>query len=299
MTETARAINKKLPSVKFVAVIIWLTLSLALAGWWLLFGLKQLDKIAGLQNASAQDILRQHRMLMSEGGFLFGLLLIGGVSLLYYISVEISRAKRIQTFFAAFTHDLKTSLASLRLQAEALEEDLKGHQTELPKRIIRDTVRLELQLNNALTLAQDDDNKFYIEALSLKRAVESMKQQWVDLDVKVESDCLLNVDARAIESICKNIIQNALIHGKAKNLMISCKRVSDARVQINFKDDGSGFKGKDKSLAKLFVRHSSTSGTGIGLYIVKDLCQRLGGDCEFFNPENGFLVTVFLPGRLK
>lgn len=299
MTENPIQFKKKLPSLKLVAVFLWLSLSLALAGWWLLFGLKQLDKIAGLQNASAQEILRQHRMLMSEGGFLFGLLLIGGISLLYYISVEIGRARQVQTFFAAFTHDLKTSLASLRLQAEALEEDMKDHQSKFPKRIIRDTVRLELQLNNSLTLAQNIDSRFFLEELSLKKSVNSMKQQWADLNVDVKNDCLLRVDARALESICKNVIQNAMIHGLARNLEINCKSSGEEMMQIDFQDDGEGFKGKHRELAKLFVRHSTTSGTGIGLYLVRNLCERLGGSCDFKNLDKGFLVSIFLPGRLK
>ncbi len=306
MTENSNLLKRRLPSFKLIAVFIWLSLSLALAGWWLLFGLKQLDKIAALQNASAQDILRQHRMLMSEGGFLFALLLIGGISLLYYISVEISRAKQVQTFFAAFTHDLKTSLASLRLQAEALEEDLKDHQSKYTEkivgriagRIIRDTVRLELQLNNSLSLAQDGDNQFFFEDLSFRKSVDRMRQQWTELAIEVKNDCTLKADARALESICNNIIQNAIIHGHASKIEILCKASSATMVQVDFRDNGDGFNGKERLLADLFVRHSSTSGTGIGLYLVKSLCKRMGGYLDFKSLDKGFLVSVHLPGRL-
>lgn len=295
MTRDAMLSIRKRPSFKLIAVFVWLSFSLALAGWWLLFGLKQLDKIAALQNASAQEILRQHRMLMSEGGVLFALLLVGGVSLLYYISVEISRAKQIQTFFAAFTHDLKTSLASLRLQAEALEEE---NQNKFTNRIIKDTVRLELQLNNSLTLAQDDANRFFIEEISFKKSIESFRPQWADLDVIVDRDCLLRVDSRALESICKNIIQNAIIHGHARQIRIHCQSDSENMVQIDFLDDGEGFNGSEKSLGALFVRHSSTSGTGIGIYLVRNLCERMGGKLKFSKLEKGFLVSVHLPGKL-
>ncbi len=290
--------KKKFPSFKLIAVFLWLALSLALAGWWLLFGLNQLDKIAGLQNASARDILRQHRMLMSEGGFLFGLLLVGGVSLLYYISREIRRAKQIQTFFAAFTHDLKTSLASLRLQAESLEEELDPAQSKFTKRIIRDTVRLELQLNNSLILAQDDSNTFFIEDLSLKKSLEIMHFQWADFDIQVRNDCVLKVDAKALESICKNLIQNSIVHGHSRHLKISCEQANHEMIQIEFQDDGQGFQGETKELGELFVRHSSTSGTGIGLYLVKNLCERMKGRLELAKSPSGFRAIVTLPGRL-
>jgi signal transduction histidine kinase len=290
--------KKKLPSLKLIAVFLWLTLSLALAGWWLLFGLNQLDKIAGLQNASARDILRQHRMLMSEGGFLFGLLLVGGVSLLYYISSEIRRAKQIQTFFAAFTHDLKTSLASLRLQAESLEEELDQNQSKFTKRIIRDTVRLELQLNNSLNLAQDQDNTFFIEDLSLKKSLEIMQYQWADFDIQIINDCILRVDAKALESICKNIIQNSIIHGQSRHLKITCQQSEVGMIQIEFQDDGQGFQGELRELGELFVRHSNTSGTGIGLYLVKNLCVRMKGRFNLVKLTTGFKAVVLLPGQL-
>jgi len=299
MKNQSPLIDRRRPSLKLIAVVIWLVLSLALAGWWLLFGLQQLDKIAGLQNATAHDILRQHRMLMSEGGFLFALLLIGGVSLLYYILIEVNRAKQLQTFFATFTHDLKTSLASLRLQAEALEEDLKDQPNKLTKRIIKDTVRLELQLNNSLILAQNDNSRLFFEEVSLKKSLEHMKIQWSELEVEIKSDCSLMVDSRALESICKNIIQNALIHGQARTLVVRCKAYDLANVQIDFLDDGKGFQGKTGSLSKLFVRHSTTSGTGIGLYLVRNLCERMGGSLEFGDSDQGFLVSVILPGKMK
>ena len=47
----------------------------------------------------------------------------GGLALFYYAKREQKRHAQVEEFFAAFTHDAKTALASLRLQAESLKED--------------------------------------------------------------------------------------------------------------------------------------------------------------------------------
>ncbi len=186
----------------------------------------------------------------------------------------------------------------MRLQAESVEEELEGSKSKFTERIIRDTVRLELQLNNSLILAQDDSNTFFIEELSLKKSIEMMSYQWEDFKILMLNDCLLKVDARALESICKNLIQNSLIHGKSKQMKISCESANKGLVKIEFEDDGQGFQGTQKDLAELFVRHSSTSGTGIGLYLVKNLCERMKGRLEFKQREGGFTAVVFLPGSI-
>ena len=57
----------------------------------------------------------------------------------------------------AFTHDLKTALASLQLQAESLQEDWPDAASN-PNlaRLLEDTVRLGVQLENSLFFAQPD-----------------------------------------------------------------------------------------------------------------------------------------------
>lgn len=149
-------------SWKLWLVAAWLVFSVTLAIWWLIFGLQQsarLTELAGsgnsaLTNEIAREVTRQHRMLLSEGVTLVVLLLAGGAALLWSIGTDLKRARRIQEFLGAFTHDLKTSLSSLRLQTEALEEDLKDSgQARLAKRLVKDTVRLELRIRK-LTCAR-------------------------------------------------------------------------------------------------------------------------------------------------
>lgn len=287
-------------SWKTTAAVVWLVFSVALAVWWLIFGLQQVDRIARIAgevpSGVAREIQRQHRMLLSEGLIFIALLLGGGVSLLYYIRHELKRTRALQEFFAAFTHDLKTSLASLRLQAESLEEDLRdsGHE-RLMKRLVKDTVRLELQLENSLLLAGPDDaSKLLIEPLQLSSILQPMSYHWPELKLEVKGDATVRGDRRALESVFKNFLQNAVVHGRAQFVRIDITdRGGD--VEIHIEDDGRGFSGDRAKLGRMFERHSTSSGSGLGLYLSRQLIELTGGRVGFVDSQKGFAIEVTLP----
>ncbi len=286
---------------KMIAAIIWLVFTLTLSGWWLIFGLKQIDLISHLQNAEGSLILRQHRMLVLEGSVLLGLLLGGGVALAYYIIVETRRASQIQRFFAAFTHDLKTSLASLRLQGEALSEDLKDSEHRgLLRRLIKDQVRLELQLENSLFISNTENSKLYLEKISLAEALSSLAQTWGEMKISTEGNAQVEVDTRAFESVFKNLFQNSFIHGRATQIQISITALEAERVKISVRDNGRGFQGEIKKLGQVFYRHNSTSGSGIGLYLTSLLVRQMGGEVKFIaQPSEGFVTEIYLRGQIQ
>ncbi len=94
----------------YVMAACWLAVTVSLASWWLSLGLYSLPQ-------------RLHRMFIWEGIAFISLLLAGGVAILVAIRREHRRRQSLETFFLSFTHDLKTSLASVELQAEGLRED--------------------------------------------------------------------------------------------------------------------------------------------------------------------------------
>ncbi len=269
---------------KLIAVVAWIVTTLALAGWWFIFALRLIGETSD----------RQHRMLIMEGGFLFILLLIGGVTLLYYISRETKRANQIQIFFTSFTHDLKTSLASLRLQAESLEEDLKGaDEAKLLKRLVKDTVRLQLQLENSLFVANPQMAALHIEEISLERFFKSLALEWPDLKLDVQAKSKVKADPRALESVFKNLIQNAVVHGQANEVRVA-EHAQGNIVSLLVTDEGRGFVGDPRHIAQPFHQHHGGSGSGVGLYLVKMLVEKMNGKVIFnFSPK--FSAEVKLP----
>src|SRR5687767_13160082 len=98
-----------------MAALLWLATTVALAGWWLVFGLSQARRLQELGGDAAAQLGHVQRMLAWEGSFLLLLLIGGGVALLIAIRREQARSRQLQDFFSLFTHDLKTPLASLQL----------------------------------------------------------------------------------------------------------------------------------------------------------------------------------------
>ena len=285
-------------NLKLLVVGTWLIFSLSLATWWIVFGLDQLGRINGLAGQQAGEIAKHQKMLMWEGGVFLFLLLLGGTALGYFVYQETRRFRQINEFFATFSHELKTSIASLRLQAESLQEDFQNpHQTfdehhrKLLNRLLKDSVRLELQLENSLFLANVADQKLFVERLSLARIVESLKPQWPSLKIEVKRDQIVQGDRRAIESIFKNLIQNSSIHGKASQIVVTSKLDGEG-VRLDFEDDGIGFEGNQQDLGKLFARHNPTSGSGVGLYLSQQLMKKMGGDLQFRPAGKGFATRL-------
>jgi signal transduction histidine kinase len=104
----------------------------------------------------------------------------------------------------------------------------------------------------------------------------------------VEGTMNVQADRRALEVIIKNIIQNALIHGQAEKITVSIdKKKSKLTVSGGLKR----FEGNLKNLGKLYYRHTQTSRSGIGLYLVKSLSKKMQAEVEYHLDENNFLCT--------
>jgi len=315
---------------------IWLGFTLALAGWWMLFGLEQIATMrrlmvetspAALQIHTLQadespssvtaQLQRQHRMLMSEGAVLMALLLGGGLWLITLIRNEIRRSESLESFYAAFAHDLKTSLRSLRLQAESMQEELgEPRQTpgsvevldRLSKRLVAETGRVETQLENALMMASPHQSEMILEELDVLEVLNSLKGFWPQLRLEVQApqgaDPRIRGDRRAWEIIFKNILANAARHGRATQVSFSFQRTKD-EWELSAVDDGRGLDlaGVDphhhevvrQRLGMAPHRATTQSGSGLGLYIVATLVRRMGGTLSFPPQDRGFALKMTFP----
>jgi len=138
----------------YAGAVLWLLLTVSLAIWWLIFGLGQARRLREVGGPAVDSAGQIERMLLSEGVFFLLLLVTGGVLLLVAIHRESARRATVEAFFMAFTHDLKTALASLQLQTESLQEDLpEAAENPNLQRLKKDAVRLQLQLENSLYYA--------------------------------------------------------------------------------------------------------------------------------------------------
>lgn len=268
----------------YIAAVAWLVFTVSLAAWWLSVGL---------------TLTNRHRMFLWEGATFIVVLVCGGVALLVAIHREDRRRQALEMFFMSFTHDLKTSLASVQLQAEGLREDQTDPSTRLPlERLLQDTVRLQIQLENSLFVAQPD-GRLLKERLDVARAVDRQRDDWPTLSIDVSGNATVLADARAFDTVLRNVLQNAVLHGAATRVDVRIAPTSQGVVQVGIEDNGGGLSVKDLSqLGEPFARPSATSGTGVGLHVSRRLVSRMGGVIRFAmagGQPNGLQVTIELP----
>ena len=280
---------------QYVAALVWMAFTIALASWWLIFGLSQARHLAALEGPDGAQIGRVTRMLVLEGVILVGMLVAGGAALLVAIRREQRRRRDLRSFFMAFTHDLKTTLASLRLQAEALREDLpEAAGNPNLQRLVKDSVRLQLQLENALAMATTD-GAVLIEAIDLPALMEYLRDDFPELRIEITGAGRVSADRRALESVLRNLLQNAVVHGRATCVSLVMHHRSSA-VEIVVTDDGAGAAADLSTvLDRPFVRPSTTSGSGVGLYVCGRLLTQMHGRIRVMGGAPGFSVTIELP----
>jgi len=288
-------VNTSRSTWQYLAAIVWMVFTIALASWWLIFGLSQARQLAAIEGPEAAQVARVTRMLVLEGVILVGMLVAGGAALLAAIRLEQRRRRDLRAFFMAFTHDLKTSLTSLRLQAEALREDLPaaGDNPNL-RRLLKDSVRLQVQLENALALATTD-GAILIEPIDLRTLIEYLRDDFPELTIDVAGEGRVRADRRALESVLRNLLQNAVVHGHARRVSLVVTRRAGG-VEIVVSDDGTGANA-DLSIAldRPFVRPSTTSGSGVGLYVCGRLLSQMHGRIQLREGAPGFSVAIELP----
>ena len=293
----------KRSSTLLLIVAGWSLFTIALAVWWAIFAYGLVEELQRVAPQGADLLARRQRMLIYEGATLVVLLVAGGLALGSYVWREASRNRQLKDFFAAFSHDLKTPIASVRLQAESLQEDLRGQDTaKLADRLRRDTVRLELQLENSLFLANLEElGQLHMEPVTLDQAVRSLRQSWPDLEIQQQGEGVLQADPRALDTVLKNLVMNATQHGKATAITLSLQPAREGRVELTVADNGLGFQGRREVMGRPFARHGPSSGSGIGLYLVQSLMRRMQGQADFDKAaaDRGFIVGLNLPGSLQ
>lgn len=275
--------------IKVGLSLVWFLFTFSMVFWWWMFSLHQLDLISEIVDAAKYTSL--HRMLIWEGAVLVSAVFVGGLVLVVLTYRERRRNEQLRNFFSNYSHDLKTSLTRLRLRTEVLAE--KNPSEEFQK-LLEETSRLDLQLENSLWLARLDSQKLSDEKIKISSIVGSLRGEWPELEIKLHQDATVSADDLALKSVFRNIFQNAWLHGQARRVDIR-PELSGKQWTITIEDDGRGFAGDFKSLGQQFMRSRHMNGNGLGLFLTHDLVQRMQGKMTFNQVAKGFQLSLRLP----
>ncbi len=118
----------------------------------------------------------------------------------------------------------------------------------------------------------------------------------LDLKVDAEDACVSRIPAPALSRIIENLCSNS-IHASSEGATVSLKvEPNGDRVSILIRDEGSGI--PEELQARIFEPDFTTKGnqgTGLGLFVVKQVCEQYGGRIKFSSSKNGTAFTLDFP----
>ncbi len=262
----------------------------------------------------SDDFARQQRMIIGEA-LLLSLSLVGGLFILYRsLRKEISAAEQQRNFLLSITHELKSPLAGIRLILETFQRrrELKPElQEKLSTNALAETDRLTALVNDLL-LSAKLENVYQIneESLDLGELIQdaadrvAMKYKTANIHVDIEPEVgLVKGDRLGLTSVAVNLIENAAKYSQPNPVIHTSLYRGGAQELIwEVSDNGMGIPDHEKR--RVFTKFyrvgnedtRTTKGTGLGLFIVKQLVEKHGGQLELVDNEpTGTTFRIFLP----
>ena len=253
------------------------------------------------------------------GLLMLAVLAIGLISIYHVTQSRMKLAAKRQDFVSAITHELKTPLTAIKMYAELLQNSWVVNEEKKQKyygQIASEADRLSRLIQNVLNLSKLDGNRWNVQLRmeKPKRVLDdfvstyskNVEKQGFELTVSSDTDAdniSLMIDRDAIMQILMNLVDNSLKFSKnADYKMINVElRIKDTDMYLAVRDYGPGIPPSEmKKVFQEFYRVENemtrqTSGTGIGLSMVKKLCTLCNMRIELENANPGLRTKIHFP----
>jgi signal transduction histidine kinase len=216
------------------------------------------------------------------------------------------------------SHEFRTPLTSIqgytsRLLRQDIEIDEETKQKSL-RVIKKQSERLKRMIEDLLVIPDIEGNRLNFETrpISISSVIEnSIMLVKNDLNKEIInniSGCDIEIlaDNDRIEQVFVNLIENAIKYGKENSPITINYEKNNNNLTISVENDYDVIpREKLKTLFDKFTRIDdsttrTTRGTGLGLFIVKGLVEKMGGEIRLYSNEKcGFSVKVSMPIQTK
>lgn len=261
-------------------------------------------------------------LVISESVVVIILFTIG--NFIIKIIEESARANKIKAeFISVASHQLKTPVAEMKWESEMLSSrfstGLNGKQKELVKSISRSVEKISRLVNDLLDVARIDQGKLPLSKskISLKKTIEEALEfqksfaEAAKIEIKKnfqkESFDVI-ADYRRIFVVIDNLISNAIKYSNKGGPVEIILRKKDGMAEFCIRDRGAGIpESEQHRISEKFFRSNNsikdrTDGTGLGLYISKNIIEQSGGSLWFKSIENvgsEFYFTLPMSDKIK
>jgi PAS domain S-box-containing protein len=210
------------------------------------------------------------------------------------------RRDRQAQMFSIIGHELRTPLASIRMMYDAINLE---QQQPYGAQIVQTHDSVMEILNDLRIVVQPDKAKeqnisIDSPAHAVERTLGSMRE-WLatqgfvsHLSYDVIATTSVELNAGALRQIITNLVKNAAIHSGGSDSWVTLKGCIDGEslnLCIDVEDNGLGIaETKRAAIFEAFGRgDSKAEGTGLGLYIIRELTDLLNGQVSYFESDRG------------
>lgn len=198
---------------------------------------------------------------------------------------------------AGISHDLRTPLTRLRLEAEMSISDDHARAG-----VVSDIEQMEAIISQFMDYARGDQGETPVDTdLNALLSLLGERQQALGhpMQMDIAELPVIKLRAKAITRALFNLIDNAWKYGASEVTLAATVDVRQIRLSIM--DNGPGIPESEmECLKRPFTRlenaRSNASGTGLGMAIVERIARQHGGQFELKNnPTGGLIATLLLP----
>ncbi len=313
------------PRGALIAFVVLSTAAIAQMVWWIIFMARLVDEkvdLAAQYGADPATIEQLHdqeigrQIMVGMEGIFFLVLILGGGWLIYRSLVKGEELKfHQQNFLMAVTHELKTPLASIKLYIDTLKSPKIPDEKKagvLP-RMREDLERLEKLVDNILEAGRFERSGYRLhrQAADLGRlAAERLealgripRPKPLQVRKNLPPQVFVTADTEALSRAFDAVLENSLKYNDEDAVELAVTLESDGRMaRLVIADNGIGLsRDNQTAIFDRFYRVGSElsrshPGSGLGLYLAREIVQAHGGTitAESDGPGQGARFTITL-----
>lgn len=246
---------------------------------------------------------------------------VGAIEVFRDITFEQEVDRMKSEFISLASHQLRTPLSAIKTYTHMIADGYMGSLTPAQEKSLETILGAANRMNELIStllnitriesgtiaisrklLQLDKLARDVVRELTLMASSKSIK---LDVQVKGSGSTAIKTDALIVKEVMTNLVSNAIKYTPEEGEVKITVQPRRADILVEIRDSGWGIPklSQDQIFTKFFraqnIVKRETSGTGLGLYLVKGLVETLDGKIWFTSHENKGTSFYFTLPRLK